>query len=137
MMPGRKKIKRKPLSELYFNGKFTENIEECQKGLQRHCEGLCINQDEAREVQEKIIEYFKNKKEDWHFTDDGRGAEITIDLVLQARAKMSENKVNGPEDAVVSDPLFPLQKDKQKKHQGHAEQPGKYGYVCVCPFCMK
>ena len=88
MMPGRKKIKRKPLSELYFNGKFTENIEECQKELQRNCEGLCINQDEAREVQEKIIEYFKKKKEDWHFTDDGRGAEITIDMMLQARAKM-------------------------------------------------
>ena len=34
---------------------------------------------------------------------DGRVAEITIDLVLQARAKMAENKVNGPEDSIVSE----------------------------------
>ena len=33
----------------------------------------------------------------------GRNVEITVDLVLQARAKMSDNKVNGPEDEVVSE----------------------------------
>ena len=43
------------------------------------------------------------KTRDRQFADDGRGAEITVDLALQARAKMSENKVNGPEDAVVSE----------------------------------
>ena len=42
------------------------------------------------------------KKEESIFLT-GKEAEITIDLVLQARAKMSENKVNGPEDAVVSE----------------------------------
>ena len=49
---------------------------------------------------------------DRHFTDDGRVAETTVDLVLQARAKMSENNVNGPEDAVVSvmTKLLPLDK---------------------------
>ena len=47
------------------------------------------------------IDYFK-RQGDQHFRN-GRGAEITIDLVLQARAKLSENKVNGPEDAVVSE----------------------------------
>ena len=31
-----------------------------------------------------------------------------LDLVLQARAKMSENKVNGPEDAVVSEMIKQL-----------------------------
>ena len=36
------------------------------------------------------------KKGDQQFTDDGRGAETTVDLVLQeARAMMSGNKVNG------------------------------------------
>ena len=29
--------------------------------------------------------------------------QITIDLVLQARAKLSDNKVNGPEDPIVSE----------------------------------
>ena len=32
---------------------------------------------------------------------DGRNAEITVDLVLQARAELSENKVNGTEDVIV------------------------------------
>ena len=50
--------------------------------------------------QEKRIEYFK-KKGVWHFTDDGKGAEITVDLALLARAKMSEYNVNGLEDAIV------------------------------------
>ena len=48
--------------------------------------------DETRDVQEKRIVYFKRKE---HFTEDGMGAEITIDLVLQARENMFENKVNG------------------------------------------
>ena len=48
-------------------------------------------------MQENRIEYY-TKKGDQHFTDDGRRAEITIDLVLQARAKMSEIEVNGPEE---------------------------------------
>ena len=38
-----------------------------------------------------------------HFTKDGRNAEITVGLVLQARAKLSDNKVNGLEDAVASE----------------------------------
>ena len=39
-------------------------------------------------------------KGDQQFTVEGRNAEeITVDLVLQARAKMSDNKVNGLDDA--------------------------------------
>ena len=62
-------------------------------------------------MQEKRSGYCK-KKGDGHFTDEGRGAEITVDLVLQAKAKMSENKVNGPGDAVVSKMIkrLPLEK---------------------------
>ena len=72
---------------------------------------MYTDQDETREVQEKRIGYFK-KKGDPHFTEDGRGAEITVDSVLEARAKMSENNVNGPEDAVVSEMIkqSPLEK---------------------------
>ena len=46
------------------------------------------------------------------FTVEGRIAEITVDLVLQARAKMSDNKVNGPEDAIVSEMIKKLLVDK-------------------------
>ena len=41
-----------------------------------------------------------------------RNAKITVHMVLQARAKMCANKVNGPEDAVVSEMIkqLPLEK---------------------------
>ena len=43
---------------------------------------------------------------------EGRTAEITVDLVLQARAKMSDEKVNGPDDAIVREMIkqLPLEK---------------------------
>ena len=47
-----------------------------------------------------------------HFTVQGRVAKITIDLVLQARAKMPENKVIGPEDSVVSETIEQLPQEK-------------------------
>ena len=59
---------------------------EWNKVLQRHC---------TKEVPEIIIEYFR-RKGDQQFMMNGRGAEITIDLVLQARAKMSETKSTDP-----------------------------------------
>ena len=61
-----------------------------------------MDPEKTKVVQEGRIEFFK-RQGDQHFTKNGRGADITIDLVLQARAKMSENKVNGPEDAVASE----------------------------------
>ena len=94
-------MRRKPLTELYVKGSFTEDREEWQKELQWHCEEVHTDQEETREVQENRIESFK-KRGDQQFTLDGREAEITVDLVFQARAKMSDNKVNGPGDAVVS-----------------------------------
>ena len=54
MMPGRRKMKSKPFSDLYVNGQFTEDREEWLKELQRHCEEVYTDQDETREVQEKI-----------------------------------------------------------------------------------
>ena len=55
------------------------------------------DQDETKEVQEIRTDYFE-KKGDQKFTEDGRNAEITVDLVLQ-----KTTVVNGPEDAVVSE----------------------------------
>ena len=43
---------------------------------------------------------------------DGRNGEITVDLVLQARAKRSDNKVYGPEEAVVSEMIEQLALEK-------------------------
>ena len=84
-MPGRRRTKRKPATELYVNGNFTEDREAWQQEVQRHREGVHTDLDETREVQEKRIEYFK-RKGDPQFTDDGR-AEITIDLVPAGQSK--------------------------------------------------
>ena len=51
------------------------------------------------------VEDFK-REGDQHFTDDGRRAKITIDLLLQARAK------NGLEDAVASEMIKQLPREK-------------------------
>ena len=77
--------------ELYVNGHCTEDREEWRSESLRHCK-------EVRRRREKY-----KKKELNQFTDDGRRAVITVDLLLQANAKMSDNRVNGPEDAVVSE----------------------------------
>ena len=52
----------------------------------RHFEEVCMDPEETKEVQERRIEYFR-RKGDQQFTKNGRGLEITNDLVLQARAK--------------------------------------------------
>ena len=62
--------------------------------------------DEIRQVQEKRIDHYKQTG-DRHITDDGRGAKITIHLVLQARAKMSGNKVKTFEEAFVRNTSWP------------------------------
>ena len=47
-----------------------------------------------------------------HITEQGRVAEIWVDLELQAKALISNNKVSGPEDCVVSEitKQLPLEK---------------------------
>ena len=108
--PGKKKSKNKPLTELYIKCHFTEDREEWQKELQRHCEEVYTDLEETKESLQERIEYFR-KKGNQQFTE-GRNAEIAVDLVLQARAKSSDNKVNGPEDAIVSEMIKKLPMEK-------------------------
>ena len=83
---------------------LTEDREEWHKELQRHCDEVYPQIRRRRK---------KYKKTELNFTEEGRTAEITLDLVLQAGAKMSDNKVNGPQEAIVSDMIkqLPLEKD--------------------------
>ena len=62
LAPGKRKVRGKPLSELYMNGCFTDDKEEWQRELQRHFEEVCTDQAETREVQENRIEYFKKER---------------------------------------------------------------------------
>ena len=90
--------------------------------------------EETKEEQENRIEYLWKKEGNQQFTEDGRNAEITVDLVLQARAKVSENKVNGPEDAIVSEMMKRLPMEKiytitgcfQKRFMGMMEFPSSW-----------
>ena len=111
LVSGKKKAKRKPLTELYAKGHFTEGRSELQKELQRHSEEVYTDMEETKEAQENRIEYFW-KKGNQQFTEEARNVDITVDLVLHARAKLSENKVNGPEDAIVSEIVKRLPMEK-------------------------
>ena len=61
LAPGKRNARRKSLSELYVKGNFTEDREEWQRELQRHCEEVYTDQEETREVQGNRIEYFKRR----------------------------------------------------------------------------
>ena len=87
-------------------------------------------------MQEQGIEYFK-KKGDRQFTDDGNRGEITVDVMLQDRAKMFENKVKGPEDAFESETIkrLPLENINmittcfQERFMGQMEGPSSWTIV--------
>ena len=55
---------------------------------------------------QRIAWYTKHKVE--HFTEQGRVAEISVRLELQAKALLSDNKVRGPQDSVVSEMIKQL-----------------------------
>ena len=139
--PVMKKAKNQPLTDLYVKDHFTEDREEWQKALQRHCEEANTDLEEIKDVQEKRIEYFW-KKGNQQFTEDGRNAEITVDLVLQARTRLSDNKVNGPEDAIVSEMITRLSMEKihtiarcfQERFLGLMESPNSWKVVKLVFF---
>ena len=87
---------------MYVKGHFTEDRAEWQKkklkGIAKRCTPICKKQKKSKKKELNIF-----SKRDQQFTEDGCNAEITVDLVLQARTKLSDNKVNGPEDAIVSE----------------------------------
>ena len=102
------------------------------KGIAKWCKLIKMKQEKCKTHELNI-----KKKGVRHFTDDGRGAEITVVLVLQARAKMSENKVNAPEDAVVSDMIKLLPWEKiyiitrciQERSMGQMDAPSSWKIV--------
>ena len=58
---GKKKASRKPFTELYADGHFTEGREEWQKELQRHCEQVYTDQEEAKDAQKKESNILRRK----------------------------------------------------------------------------
>ena len=88
------------------------------------------DKEETKEFQQNRFDYFK-REGDQYFTEGGRIAEITVDPVLQGRARMSDNKVNGPDDAIVSEMIKTLPMEKvytitrcfQERVMGQMESP--------------
>ena len=84
-----------PLTELYVSSSFAE--ENGRKKLQRHCTEVYVDLEETIDEQKNRNTMFREDRER-HCADQGIVAESTNDLFLQARAKMSENKVTGPSE---------------------------------------
>ena len=132
----KKRVRKKGDNGVVRHGKFTEDREDWNQELHRHREGVYTDPEETKKVQEGRLEHVK-KKRDQRFTDEERKVEITINLVLQGRAKMSDNKVNGPEDAVVSEMIKQLAQEKiyiitkrfQERFMGQMEAPSSWKIV--------
>ena len=68
---------------------------------------------------------------------EGRNAEVTVDLVLQARAKMCDNKVKGLKMQVVSEMIKQLPLEKiytitscfQERFMGQMKAPSSWKIV--------
>ena len=88
---------------------------------------MCTDLEETKEAQEKRTEYFK-KKGNQQFTEDGHNA------------KLSENKINGPEDAIVNEMIKRLPMEKiytitkcfQERFMGMMESPSSRTVVKPC-----
>ena len=103
----RKIPKGKPLTELYVNDSFTQDRDAWKKELQRRGAEVYVDPEETSEEQAKRIAKYK-KDCNRQFTEDGRVAEITVELVLQARARMLENMAMGQKMPIVSEMIQQL-----------------------------
>ena len=96
-----KNTEKTTLTELYVNDSFTQDRDAWKKEFQTRGAEVSVDPEETTEEQAKwIAKYTKYGRQ---FSEDGRITGITVDLVLQAKARMSENMGNGPEDAKVSE----------------------------------
>ena len=80
------------MKELYVEGNIAEDRAVWSDEQQSHCEEVYDDREETAEMQNERIMKFKtsvNKR----FTEDGRRAESTVDVVRRTRAKMAEERV--------------------------------------------
>ena len=94
--------KKKPPTELYVEGTFTEDRAVRTEELQRPCEEQNGDEDETTEKQEEIIMQFKAEG-DRHDTEDERGS-----LKSQLTWRVAEDKVNVPENSIVTEMIKQL-----------------------------
>ena len=134
LMPGKKIPKENPRLSCTYRAEW-------KKELQRHCEEVYVDPEETKNEQEGRSNKYRQDG-DKQFTEEGRMVEITVDMVLQARAKMSESKVNGPEDVVVSEMMKQFPQEKiyevtrcfQQRCMGQMDAPNSWKIVNMVFF---
>ena len=67
--------------ELYVDGRFTQDRAVWTEELQRHCEEVYDEEETIKKQKERSSQF--NTQGDRKFADEGRRAEVTIDLVLR------------------------------------------------------
>ena len=77
MMPGRRKMKRKPLSELYVNGTSRKAENYGKREWQRQCEEVCADHEETRKAQEQSIEHFEKEADISQTTEEEQRSRLT------------------------------------------------------------
>ena len=65
-----------------------------EKEFQRHCDEVYVDPEQTIEVLEERIEKFK-REGDRHFTEDGRGADITLGLSCKPEQKCWKTRSTG------------------------------------------
>ena len=79
---------------------------------QKNCEKKCTNLVEIKNRKHNGI--FREKKEIRNLQEEYRTRKSRFTLVLQVGAKLRDNKVNGPEDAIVSEMIKKLSMEKNQ-----------------------
>ena len=94
-MLGKRISKRKPLTELYVNGSFTEDRGAWEKEPQRQCEEVNVDPDETVEEQKKRIMTLKEDG-DRHFSfmeqDDAPSSLRIVKLVILRKPDAAPKK---------------------------------------------
>ena len=81
-----------------MKGGYSERIEKLEQRTAGEKSMMTGGDDAGAEAEDRII----HQKKVEQFTEQKSVTEISVDLVLQAKAFSSDNKVSGPEDSVVS-----------------------------------
>ena len=115
-----------------------DDSEEWNQELQRHCEEAHMDPEETKEVQEGRKMSISRGSE----TSNSQimGEELKLQITSSCRpGQMSENKVNRPEDAVVSEMIQQLPPEKihivtkcvQERFMGQVEAPSSWKIVKI------
>ena len=126
--PGKKKTKSKPdrtVRERAFYQRQRGMAQKNSNGIEKRC---ALTWRKQKMFRWKDLDISRRNQQ---FTEEGRHADITVERVLQAREKLGDNKVEGPEDAIVSEmikwlpmkKIYTISKCLQERFMGQMESP--------------